>query len=119
MIAGRRRGGLVRTVGRTAVVAGTASAVAGGVNRRQSQRWAEKEQSAAAVQQAAYDEGAAAAAVAPPAPPAPAPPAPAPAAPAAGEDDKMSQLERLGALFQQGILTEAEFAAEKAKILAG
>jgi hypothetical protein len=103
---------VLRGVARTAVVAGTASAVAGGVHHRQDKRWAAQDQQAYDQQQAAYDAGQAAA-VAPPAPP---PVAPAPAAPAANQLD---QLERLAKLKEQGVLTDAEFAAEKAKILAG
>jgi len=61
---------------------------------------------------------AAAGAAQPPAPVAAAP-APAPAAPAGLTDDKMAQLERLGKLNADGILTDAEFADQKAKILAG
>jgi putative oligomerization/nucleic acid binding protein len=87
---------LLRGVARTAVVAGTATAVSGRVARRQSQRWAEKE----APQE---PQGA----------PAPAPPAPA--APAA--DSTIDQLKELGELKSQGILTEEEFAAQKAKLL--
>ena len=112
MIGGpRRRGGLVRTVGRTAVVAGTASAVAGGVQRRQSNKWAAKEQEAQAQQQAIYEQGVAdaQAAAAPP-------PAAAPAAAPAAEDP-IAQIEKLGKLKEQGLLTEEEFAAQKAKIL--
>jgi hypothetical protein len=91
------------------VVAGTASAVAGGVHRRQSNKWAAKDQQATADQQAAYDQGQ----VDAQAQPAPPPPPP----PAAG--DTVSQLERLAQLKEQGLLTDEEFAAEKAKILAG
>ena len=108
----RRRGGLVRTVGRTAVIAGTASAVAGGVNRRQSKKYNEKQQAATDQQQAAYDQG-----VSDSQAPPPPPPAAAPAAPALGSDDMVEQLERLAKLRQDGILTEEEFAAQKAKIL--
>jgi hypothetical protein len=102
--------GLIRGVARTAVIAGTATHVSNNVSRRQGQRWAEKEQAAAAQQQQA----------APPPPPqvvyAQAP-APAPA-PASGlNSDSIEQLKQLAALKEQGILTEAEFAAEKAKIL--
>ena len=108
MIGGpRRRGGLVRTVGRTAVVAGTASAVAGGVQRRQSNKWAAKEQEAQAQQQAIYEQGVADAQAAAAPPPA--------AAPAA--EDPIAQIEKLGKLKEQGLLTEEEFAAQKAKIL--
>jgi hypothetical protein len=103
----RRRGGVVRRVGRTAVVAGTATAVAGGVSHRQSRKYHEADQEAAAEQQAAYDQGIEDAA--------PPPPAPAPAAPAA--EDTVAQLERLADLKKQGILTEDEFASQKAKIL--
>jgi hemolysin activation/secretion protein len=114
MIGGpRRRGGLVRTVGRTAVIAGTASAVAGGVQRRQSNKWAAKEQEAQAQQQAIYEQGVAdAQAAAAPPPAAAAAPAAAPAA-----EDPIAQIEKLGKLKEQGLLTEEEFAAQKAKIL--
>ena len=108
----RRRGGLVRTVGRTAVIAGTASAVAGGVNRRQTNKAQAAQQQDAAAQQAAYDQGVADAQPAPP-------PPPAPAAPAAGGTDTIGQLTKLGELRAQGILTDAEFEAQKAKVLAG
>ena len=108
----RRGGGLVRTVGRTAVVAGTASAVAGGVNRRQQRKYDEKRQEDLATQQAAYDQGVAdAQASAPPAAPA--------AAPAGDQNDVIAQLTQLGQLRDQGILTDAEFEAQKAKLLGG
>jgi hypothetical protein len=93
--------GLLRGVVRTASVAGTASAVSGRVQHRQAQRWAQQEAPAYAEPQPTY------------AAPAPAP-APAPAAPAA---DPIKQLQDLAALKEQGILTDAEFAAQKAKIL--
>ena len=108
----RRRGGLVRTVGRTAVIAGTASAVAGGVSRRQTNKAQAAQQQDAASQQAAYDQGLADAQPAPP-------PPPAPAAPAAGGTDTIGQLTKLGELRAQGILSDAEFEAQKAKVLAG
>lgn len=92
--------GLVRGIARTAVIAGTATAASNAVNRRQA------EKNVAAYSQAAEE-------VAPQQAPAPVYAAPAPAP----EDDMYSQLERLGALKAQGILTEEEFAAEKAKIL--
>ena len=92
--------GLLRGVARTAVVAGTASAVGGRVRPRQEQRWAAQE--AQQYQQAA---------------PAAAPAAPAPAAPPAGEESMIDQLKQLGELKKQGILTEEEFAAQKAKLL--
>ena len=89
--------GLLRGVARTAVVAGTATAVSNRVSRRQAERWS---------QQGYYDEPEPA-----PAPAAP-PPPPAPAA-----ADPIEQLTQLAALKQQGILTDEEFAAQKAKIL--
>src|SRR5919107_4292269 len=93
----RARGGLVRGVARTAVVAGTATAVSNRVSRRQANRWAAQEPQYAEPQ---YAE------------PAYAPAAPAPAA------DHITQLKELAELRQQGILTDAEFEREKAKILA-
>jgi hypothetical protein len=83
--------GLLRGIARTAAIAGTATAVSNRVSRRQYNRWSEQDQ-----QQYA--------------------PAPAPA-PAAPAPDRFSQLKQLGELKAQGILTEQEFAAEKAKIL--
>jgi hypothetical protein len=88
--------GLLRGVARTAVVAGTATAVSGRVRRRQESRWAQQE----GVQPEAQ-------------PTAPAPPA----ASAPGEDSLLDQLKQLGELKDQGILTEEEFAAQKAKLL--
>jgi hypothetical protein len=87
--------GLLRGVARTAVVAGTATAVSNRVSRRQAARWG-------------YTEPAAESAAPPPPPP---PAAPAPAA------DPIAQLKELAELKNQGILTDAEFAAQKAKIL--
>ena len=96
-----RRGGLVRGVARTAVVAGTATAVSGRVARRQNNKWSEQEQAQYEQEQAQQ--------------PAPAP-APAPvAAPAA--DDDMTELKQIADLHAQGILTDEEFAAKKAQIL--
>jgi Short C-terminal domain len=89
---------LLRGVARTAVIAGTATAVSNRVSRRQANRWAEQDQ-------AQYEEAAPAAA-----------PAPAPAAP---EADPLEQLKQLGELKASGVLTDAEFEAQKAKILAG
>jgi putative oligomerization/nucleic acid binding protein len=96
--------GLLRGVARTAVVAGTATAVSNRVSRRQYNRWAEQD-----AQQYAQE-------------PAPAPAAPAAAAVAApaaggGEQDRVSALQDLADLKAQGILTDEEFAAEKARIL--
>jgi Short C-terminal domain len=88
--------GLLRGMARTAVVAGTATAVSNRVSRRQAQRWAGQD---------AYGYG-----YQEPAPP----PPPEPAAPAA---DPIEQLKQLGALHQQGILTDEEFAAQKARLL--
>ncbi|MFJ6777170.1 SHOCT domain-containing protein [Kitasatospora sp. NPDC091257] len=94
--------GLLRGVARTAVVAGTATAVSNRVSRRQAGRWAQQEVAAE---------------------PAPPPPPPAPAAPAApaptGVDAKISQLQQLAQLKDQGVLTEEEFATQKQRLLAG
>jgi hypothetical protein len=106
---------------RTAVVAGTASAVSGRVQRRQANKFAEKDAATAAKQQEAYD--AQMAQQQPPPPPAyqqpvyqqPPPPPPAPAG--GISDDAIQQLKELGALKEQGILTDEEFAAQKAKVL--
>jgi len=109
--------GLIRGVARTAVVAGTASAVAGRVNHRQQEKWAAQDQQQYAAQQyEAQQQQAAYAAQQAAAAPAPAP-APA-AAPAGGiSEDAITQLKELAALKEQGILTDEEFAAQKAKIL--
>jgi hypothetical protein len=80
------------------VVAGTATAVSNRVSRRQYDRWAEQE-----------------AAQAPPPQPAPAAPAPA----GGGTDAMIDQLKQLGELKAAGVLTEAEFEVQKARILAG
>jgi hypothetical protein len=88
-------------VARTAVIAGTATAVSNRVSRRQGQRWAAQEQQ----QYGAYEQQQASA-------------APAPAAPAAAGTDRLTALKELADLKAQGVLTEAEFEAEKAKILA-
>jgi hypothetical protein len=104
--------GLIGGMARTAVVAGTATAVSNRVSRRQANRWAEKDQQAAEAQ--AYEQQQA---YAPPAQQY-APP-PQPAAPAASQDDMITQLQKLGELKAAGVLTEEEFAAQKAKILGG
>jgi FMN phosphatase YigB (HAD superfamily) len=99
---------------RTAVVAGTATAVSNRVSRRQAGRWAAQEQQQyeheqyqqQQYQQQAYQQQAYAA-----------PPAPAPAV--ADSDDLIEKLQKLGQLRDQGILTDAEFEAQKAKLLAG
>jgi hypothetical protein len=91
---------------RTAVVAGTATAVSNRVSRRQATRWQQQE----------YDQQARAAYAAQPAPAPPA--APAPSAPAS-DDSLSAQLERLADLKAQGVLTDEEFAAAKARLLNG
>jgi hypothetical protein len=83
---------------RTAVVAGTATAVSNRVSRRQADRWAAQD------------------AYAPPQPDPYAQPAPPPPS---GGADRVDQLKELAALREQGVLTEEEFAAEKARILSG
>jgi Short C-terminal domain len=87
--------GLLRGVARTAVVAGTATSVSNRVSRRQADRWAQQEEA----QQP--------------------PQAPAAAPPAEAGGSTIEQLRELGELKAQGILTEEEFAAQKAKLLAG
>jgi hypothetical protein len=94
--------GLLRGVARTAVVAGTATAVSNRVSRRQAQRWSDQGQYP-------YDEPEPEQQYqAPPPPPPPAAPAP----------DPIEQLKELAELKAQGILTDEEFAIQKAKILA-
>jgi len=83
--------GLIGGIARTAVVAGTATAVSNRVSRRQADRWAQQEP------QQGYS-------VAPPAP--------------AAEPDPIERLKELGELRDKGVLTEEEFAAQKAKVLA-
>ncbi|HEU5456895.1 MAG TPA: SHOCT domain-containing protein [Nocardioides sp.] len=91
---------------RTAAIAGTATAVSNRVSRRQAGRWAEEEQQQAPPQQYAAP---------PPQQYAPAPAAPAPDAPS--QADVLSQLKQLGELRDAGVLTEEEFARQKAKLL--
>jgi membrane protease subunit (stomatin/prohibitin family) len=89
--------GLLRMAARTAVVAGTATAVSGRVARRQDQRYAAKDQAAydqQMAQQQAYE-----------------------AQQAPAEDDNTAELQNLAQLHSQGVLTDEEFAAAKAKIL--
>ena len=107
--------GLLRGVARTAVVAGTATAVSGRVQRRQAEKYADRDAGIAAERTQSYEQQMAAAAPAP-ATAAPAP-APAPAAPALSTTDLVEQLKSLAELRDQGILTDAEFAAQKAKLL--
>lgn len=89
------RPGLLGVAARTAVVAGTATAVAGGVSRHQQSKAGEQAQQAAAT----------------------AAPTPAEAPPAEGMDDKIAQIKQLAELHEQGVLTDDEFAAQKAKLL--
>jgi Short C-terminal domain len=106
--------GLIGGIARTAVVAGTATAVSNRVSRRQGNRWAEKEQqSQDAADADAYRQQQAYAQQQTYAQP---PPPQQPAAPA--QTDVVGQLQKLGELKAAGILTEDEFAAQKAKILA-
>jgi Short C-terminal domain len=83
--------GLLRMAARTAVVAGTATAVSGRVQRRQAAKWDQQEQQQYAPEQQYAQE--------------------------APEDDATAQLQNLAALHTQGVLTDEEFAAAKAKIL--
>jgi len=96
--------GLLRGVARTAVVAGTATAVSGRVQRRQAERFADRDAQITAERQQAYEQQVS-----------PAPPQAA-EAPAAG--DPIEQLKALAELKAQGVLTEEEFAVQKARILA-
>lgn len=91
--------GLLRGVARTAIVAGTATAVSNNVSRRQANRWANQGQAEPAYMapvqtQPQYVEAA--------------PPT---------EDPQITKLKELGQLHEQGILTDEEFAAQKAKLL--
>jgi hypothetical protein len=99
--------GLLRAMGRTAVVAGTATAVSNRVSRRQAARWSDQGSQYAPPgmppqQQQYYDE----------------PPQQA-APPPVADDPRIEQLQKLAELKGQGVLTEEEFAAEKARVLAG
>jgi hypothetical protein len=93
--------GLLRGVARTAVIAGTATAVSNRVSRRQANRWAAQEQQAYYQEQQqpyAYEEA-------------------PPPAPADDMDTKLAQLKELGELKTQGVLSDAEFEAQKQRIL--
>ncbi|MEV0978549.1 SHOCT domain-containing protein [Streptomyces sp. NPDC049915] len=90
--------GLLRGVARTAVVAGTATAVSNRVSRRQQGRWAAQQEYQAPEPQPAY-------AAEPAAPP------------AADMTSKIEQLKQLAELKAQGVLTEAEFADQKRRLL--
>lgn len=89
--------GLLRGMARTAAVAGTATAVSNRVSRRQANRWAAQDTA--------------------PSEPPPQQYAPPPAPAAGGGSDPIAQLKELAALKDQGILTEQEFAEQKARIL--
>jgi hypothetical protein len=93
--------GLLRGVARTAVVAGTATAVSNRVSRRQANRWASQDEQQYAQQQYEQQQ------YAPPPEPAPAP-----------AQDNIAQLKELAELHSQGVLTDEEFAVQKAKLLA-
>ena len=110
----RRRGrpGLMGTMARTAVVAGTATVVSGSVSRHSAQKAADQQQ--AMVDQAAAQAAAQTAAQLQAQQAATQPAAP----PAAAPDDRMAKIKELGEMKSQGLLTEEEFAAEKARILA-
>lgn len=90
--------GLLRGVARTAVIAGTASAVNGRVQRRQAERFAERDARIYADREQAYADTTAAAAPA---------------------SDRIEQLRQLGELRTSGVLTDEEFASEKARIMGG
>ena len=94
--------GLLRGIVRTAAIAGTATAVSNRVSRRQAGRWARHD----AQQQQAYAQPQQQEAY-----------APEDAGPPA--DDMLAQLERLGNLQERGVLSEAEFAEQKQRILSG
>lgn len=94
---------LIRGVARTAVIAGTATAVSNRVSRRQANRWSQQAEAEAYEQQqeTMYSE----------------PPPAAPAGPS--QQDTLTQLKELGELKASGVLTDEEFEAQKAKILDG
>jgi hypothetical protein len=100
--------GLLRGVARTAVVAGTATAVSGRVQRRQASRYADRDAETAAERERAYEQQMAPQEGSYDQPP-----------PQAPGTDRLEQLTKLGELKSQGVLTEEEFAQEKAKILRG
>lgn len=92
--------GLLRGVARTAVIAGTATAMSNRVSRRQAGRWGAQEQA----KQPVPEQG-------------PPPPAPEPAPGPVDMDTKLAQLKELGQLREQGVLSEAEFDAQKRRVL--
>jgi hypothetical protein len=91
--------GLIRGIARTAIVAGTATAVSNRVSRRQAGRWARHDQAAAYAR------------------PAEAPAPPEPEVAGGSMDDKLAQLKQLGELKRQGVLTDEEFQQQKNRIL--
>ena len=103
--------GLLAGIARTAVVAGTATAVSNRVSRRQAGRWAEQDQQAYQQHQAYQQQQQ-------PAPVVDARPAPTgPSAASGNVDNMIAQLRELAELKEQGILTEAEFATQKSRLL--
>jgi hypothetical protein len=90
--------GLLRGIARTAVIAGTATAVSNRVSRRQAGRWSQQDQQESYAQEEEAEE-----------------PQAAPASPSM--DDKLAQLKQLGELKTQGVLTDAEFEQQKGRIL--
>ncbi|MFI6907815.1 SHOCT domain-containing protein [Nonomuraea sp. NPDC050394] len=97
------RPGLIGAMARTAVITGTATAVSGGIQRRQARRMEEQEAASAAQEQSMVDRAAAQAQA---------------QAPATAPAERMRLLRELGQMKADGLLTEEEFAAEKARILA-
>ncbi|TDN90999.1 SHOCT domain-containing protein [Microbacterium sp. BK668] len=116
------RPGLVGLAARTAVVAGTATAVNNGMNNRQQRKAQdeyEQQQYEAAQQQAAMNAAAQQAVAQQMAYAAPPAPAPAPAEAAGGGEDIVASLQKLSALKDAGALSDAEFEAAKARLLGG
>ena len=99
-----RRRPIGRTVARTAVIAGTATAVSGHVSRRQQAKSQQAADAEAYQQQQMYEQQAP-------------PPAAAPSPPGAISPEAMEELKQLAALHEQGVLTDEEFATQKARIL--
>ncbi|GAB7006148.1 hypothetical protein JCM18899A_36210 [Nocardioides sp. AN3] len=106
--------GLIGGMARTAVVAGTATAVSNRVSRRQAGRWAQQDAYQAQQQQQAYAEQQAYSQ-----PQVQYVQAPPPPAEDTSTEDMIAQLEKLGRLRDSGVLSDAEFEAQKARILAG
>jgi len=106
------RPGLIGTMARTAVVAGTATAVVGGMRGHQEKRAMEADQAAAYQQEQAQAQMAGQQQMA-----SPPPPATATAAAPAPAEDGMAQLEKLAEMHGDGLLDDAEFAAAKERLL--